>query len=101
MVREAVERLIQLIEEEKIDFSEFEVLLSAEEKTILNVLKRKKRAMNINEIRNTIIDDFIKLIKYYGQIKELEDKIRSYSEERKTIYPLQRISEKKTQIALI
>ncbi|ADB58662.1 hypothetical protein [Archaeoglobus profundus] len=95
MVREAVERLIQLIEEEKIDFSEFEVLLSAEEKTILNVLKRKKRAMNINEIRNTIIDDFIKLIKYYGQIKELEDKIRSYSEERKPIYPLQRISEKK------
>jgi len=78
MVKEAVERLIQLIEEEKINLNEFDVLLSAEEKTILNVLKKKKRAMNVNEIRNVIIDDFIKLIKYYGRLKELEERIEQY-----------------------
>ena len=85
MVKEAVEKLIQLIEEEKTDFEEFEVLLSAEEKTILNVLKKKKRAMNINEIRNSIVDDFIKLIKYYGKINELREELKKLDNKKEFI----------------
>jgi len=72
MVQNAIEKLLKAAEKGEIDLTEIEVLLSGEEKTVLKVLKDKKRAMNVNEIRNAIIDDFINLIKYYGELSMLE-----------------------------
>ncbi|RLI76204.1 hypothetical protein DRO97_01370 [Archaeoglobales archaeon] len=70
MVKEVFEKYIELLEKEISDVSEIETLLTGVEKTILNVLKKKKRAMNVNEIRNTIIDDFMNLMKYYVRSRD-------------------------------
>jgi len=86
MVQDAIEKLLKIAEKGEIDFAEIEILLSGEEKTVLNVLKDKKRAMNVNEIRNAIIDDFINLIKYYGKLSTLK-KEKTELEKKKSAEP--------------
>ena len=68
-----------MLEKGELSIEGFEYLLTPEEKTVWNVLKYKKHALNVNEIREAIIDEFIDVLKKYS--KEIDPK---------TIYTLTR-----------
>ncbi len=76
MITEALEKYLSLVEKGIIDLNDIEMLLSAEEKTVLNILKKKRVAMNINEIRNAIVDEFLELLRYYKKLALLHEKQR-------------------------
>ena len=75
-MREVIEKLERMVKEKQVDLQDFKAMMTAEEQTIVNVLEANLRAMNVNEIRNAIIDDFIRLLKRYEPlykvVKELE-----------------------------
>lgn len=71
MVKDALielARVLEKLESGEIQLEDVLVALSPEEKSIINVLIEKKAALNLNAIRNILIDDFIGLIMHYRKI---------------------------------
>ncbi|KUJ94014.1 MAG: hypothetical protein XD40_0835 [Archaeoglobus fulgidus] len=62
-MEEAIQKLVEAIDRGDIDIEGFEYLLTAEEKSVWNVLKTYKRAMNVNEVREALIYDFVLVLR--------------------------------------
>ena len=61
-----IQKMIELLEKRELSIEGFEYLLTPEEKSVWNVLKYKKHALNVNEIREAIIDEFINFLNSYS-----------------------------------